>query len=408
MLEAGISHVGFLFTGFVLSDHSCSALCLLTEDNTSQDYNSSSAMDLLSTMEGNYSDIEDLYDNFSYDEDDVCDLNESRPLEAVFVPVLYSVAFVVGILGNGVLLGVLVKSRRSWSVTDTFILHLGVSDVLLLVTLPVWAAQSAQAEGWTFGAPLCKITGALFTINFYCGIFLLACISLDRYLSIVHATQMYSRRKPGVVHISCLAVWLVSLLLTIPDWIFLDAVKVSREGQKTQCVRDYQSYASGEVGDWRLASRLLFHTVGFLLPSVVLIFCYSCILRRLRCGAQAPQKQKAFRVIVAVVAVFFLCWTPYNITLLVDTLHSGDKNDTCGARTSLGTAKMITSSVGYLHCSLNPVLYAFVGVKFRRQLLLILRSLGCRVKMGAKLQSVTSRRSSVWSESGDTSNSMAI
>lgn len=365
--------------------------------------------------------FDDLYNYSSYDEDcceggDVCDLNEGMRFEAVFLPALYSVAFVVGVLGNGVLLGVLVQSRRTWSVTDTFILHLGVADVLLLVTLPFWAAQAAQTDGWTFGTPLCKITGAVFTINFYCGIFLLACISLDRYLSIVHATQMYSRRKPWVVQLSCLAVWLFSLLLSIPDWIFLDAVVDGRR-QKTECVRNYLKLASGAEDDWRqtvekwrLASRLLYHTVGFLLPSTILIFCYSCILRRLRCGSQGLQKQKAFRVIVAVVVVFFLCWTPYNITLMVDTLQP-DKNsgDTCGVRSSLEKAKTITSSVGYLHCSLNPILYAFVGVKFRRQLLDILRSLGCKLKTSAKLQSAgTSRKSSFWSESADTSNSIAV
>lgn len=243
-------------------------------------------------------------------------------------------------------------------------------------------------------------------INFYCGIFLLACISLDRYLSIVHATQMYSRRKPWVVHVSCLAVWFFSLILSIPDWIFLDAAKDVRR-DRTECVSNY--FQTGSVGSWRLAARMLYHTVGFLLPSVVLIFCYSCILRRLRCGSQGLQKQKAFRVIVAVVVVFFLCWTPYNITLMVDTLHSNNSSETCGVRTSLEKAKIVTSSVGYIHCSLNPILYAFVGVKFRRQLLNILRSLGCKVKTSAQLKSaVSSRRSSFWSESADTSNSIAV
>lgn len=339
---------------------------------------------------------------------DICDLNEGMHFEALFIPVLYSVAFVVGVLGNGVLLGVLAQSRKTWSVTDTFILHLGVADVLLLVTLPLWAAQAVH--GWAFGTSLCKITGAMFTINFYCGIFLLACISLDRYLSIVHATQMYSRKKPWVVHASCLAVWLFSLILSIPDWIFLHAVKDDRR-DKIECVRNYYMYSSQVqvVGDWRLASRLIYHIAGFLLPSTILIFCYSCILRRLRCGTQGLQKQKAFKVIVAVVLVFFLCWTPYNITLMVDTLQSGNSSETCGVRTSLEKAKIITSSVGYLHCSLNPILYAFVGVKFRRQLLQILRSLGCKLHTSVNLQSfASSRRSSIWSESADTSNSIAV
>lgn len=128
------------------------------------------------TGEDFYFDLGDLYyDNSSYynssNEDccrwdeGLCDLKEGMRFGAVFIPVLYTVAFVVGVLGNGVLLGVLVQSRRTWSVTDTFILHLGVADVLLLVTLPLWAAQAGQAHGWTFGKPLCKITGALFTVR---------------------------------------------------------------------------------------------------------------------------------------------------------------------------------------------------------------------------------------------------
>lgn len=252
-------------------------------------------------------------------------------------------------------------------------------------------------------------------INFYCGIFLLACISLDRYLSIVHATQMYSRRKPWVVQVSCLAVWLFSLFLSIHDWIFLEAVKDVRR-KRTECVHNYLKNASlsddsqspsESVHNWRLASRLLYHMVGFLLPSVVLIFCYSCILQRLQCRSKGFQKQKAVRVIVAVVVVFFFCWTPYHITLLVDTLHYNTA--ACAFGKSLEKAKIITASMGYLHCSLNPILYCFVGVKFRRQLLDILRSLGCRLKTTAKLQStLSSRRSSLWSDSADTSNSIAI
>ncbi|KAK5921836.1 hypothetical protein CgunFtcFv8_019160 [Champsocephalus gunnari] len=367
--------------------------------------------------------MDELYgDDNSSDEDccngDVCDLTEFMHFESVFIPVLYSVAFTVGVLGNGVLLGVLARSRGRWSVTDTFILHLGVADILLLLTLPLWAAQSAQEEGWTFGTPLCKITGAVFTINFYCGIFLLACISLDRYLSIVHATQMYSRRNPRVVHISCLAVWIFSLLLSLPDWVFYHADKDDRRDNRIECVTGYFNTSSlpgrpmltfqfdpNGVFNWELASRVLFHTAGFLLPSVVLIFCYSCILHRLRCGSQGLQKQKAFRIIVAVVVVFFICWTPYHITLMVDTLHS---DNSCGVREFLKKAMVVTSSLGYLHCTLNPILYAFVGVKFRRQLVDILRYMGCQLKMSAKLQSVTSRRSSVWSESADTSNSIAV
>uniref|UniRef100_A0A3Q2X4V0 C-X-C motif chemokine receptor 3 n=1 Tax=Haplochromis burtoni TaxID=8153 RepID=A0A3Q2X4V0_HAPBU len=280
--------------------------------------------------------------------------------EAVFIPVLYSVVFVVGLLGNGLLLGILAQSRKTWSVTDIFILHLGVADILMLVTLPIWAVQYAQSDGWTFGTPLCMISGSVFMINFYCGILLLACISLDRYLSIVHATQMYSRKKPWVAQASCLMMWFFSLLLSIIDWIFLEEMFDDRRGRR-ECVHNYRKFDVNAEDSWRLASRMIYLIVGFVLPSGVMIFCYSRILDQLRCGAQSLQKQRAFKVIVAVVVVFFICWAPYNFTLLQSHADMSLRN------LGIYSTKLVQSQ--------HLILYAFVGVEFRYRLLSIPRSL---------------------------------
>ncbi|CAB1333973.1 unnamed protein product [Coregonus sp. 'balchen'] len=316
---------------------------------------------------------------YNYDEDYVykedCSSEDGVGVRfgAVFLPMLYSLMLVLGLLGNGLVLVILVQKRRSWSVTDTFILHLGVADTLLLLTLPLLAAQAAG--GWRFGTPLCKITGAMFTINFYCGIFLLACISLDRYLSVVHAVQMYSRRKPWMVQASCLSVWLLSLLLSIPDWHFLESVRDTGR-DKVECVHNYPSLSQSGF-DWRLASRLLYHTVGFLLPSAVLLFCNSCILLRLQRGSQGLQKQRAVRVILALVLVFFLCWTPYNITLMVDTFQGrpgeSDSESCENGRKALENILVVTFALACLHACLNPVLHLGLCRNFRRRVLDMVR-----------------------------------
>ncbi|KAJ8273469.1 hypothetical protein GJAV_G00101950 [Gymnothorax javanicus] len=348
------------------------------------------------------------YGDYDYNESEsdtccvgeACTQHSSMLFEAFFIPILYSVVLVLGLVGNGLVLAVLGQLRQGWSVTDTFVMHLAVADTLLLLTLPFWAAQAAS--GWHFGTPLCKMTGALFQINFYCGIFLLACISLDRYLSIVHAVQMYSRKKPWLVQASCLCVWILCLLLSIPDWVFLQAVKDERRNDRVECVHNYLLYYTSSK-DWRLAARLLYHIVGFLIPSTIMVICYSCILFRLHRGSQGLQKQRAIRVILALVLAFFVSWTPYNVALMVDTLHERQAiDDTCSTRTTLDVLLTITSSLGYMHCCLNPVLYAFVGVKFRKHLVMMLKHLGCQLKGQFR---ASSRRSSVWSESGNTSTS---
>ena len=115
-------------------------------------------------MYGNNSDLDNDLDNESCCAGLVCYLDEGMFFEAVFIPVVYSLALLVGVLGNSLLLWVLCQTSNTWSVTDNFIVHLGVADCLLLVTLPFWATQ-ATPVGWVFGTPFCKVAGALFTVG---------------------------------------------------------------------------------------------------------------------------------------------------------------------------------------------------------------------------------------------------
>lgn len=106
----------------------------------------------------------------------VCDQDSSMHFDSIFIPVLYSLALVVGLLGNGLVLVVLWKKRQSLNVTDIFILHLSLADTLLLMTLPFWAVEAVK--GWIFGTALCKLNGALFKVG---KIFVVYVVFLNNY-----------------------------------------------------------------------------------------------------------------------------------------------------------------------------------------------------------------------------------
>ncbi|XP_067874835.1 C-X-C chemokine receptor type 3-like [Heterodontus francisci] len=140
-----------------------------------------------------------------------CDGVLSQGFLRVFMPIFYSAIFLLGLVGNGMVVGVLMRNIRTLAVTETYILHLAVADILLASGMPFWAVE--EARGWVFGTVACKLFGALYNINFYSSIYLLGCISFDRYLSIVHAVQMYKKRRPWRVYLSCAVVWCICLLL---------------------------------------------------------------------------------------------------------------------------------------------------------------------------------------------------
>uniref|UniRef100_W5LGL2 C-X-C motif chemokine receptor 3 n=1 Tax=Astyanax mexicanus TaxID=7994 RepID=W5LGL2_ASTMX len=320
-----------------------------------------SILDISESFGWNFSDYDYNFtypDYMEYDWRPDCDQDLSMAFDAIFIPVLYTVAVVVGLLGNGLVLVVLWQKRRSWSVTDTFVFHLCVADMLLLLTMPLWAVEAVM--GWIFGTTLCKLTGPTGYL----------------YLSVVHGVRMFSRRRPWVIQISCMVLWFSSLLLCIPDWIFLEASSDSRR-DKIECVHWYPSH------NWRLAMRSLYH--------VMMLYFYTSIFLRLRRGSQrGAAKSEDMRLILLLVVVFFICWAPYNIALMVDTVtHNVSSNSSCYTSTALNIALTTTSTRGYLHCCINPLLYAFVWGKFRDSMLDMVRRAGLKKQSSAGLFSST-------------------
>ncbi|KAF3692128.1 C-X-C chemokine receptor type 3 [Channa argus] len=305
-----------------------------------------------------------LIQNESYDYPDYYYKEEPVPkdVDVVLIPVVYSLVVVVGLLGNALLMAVVVKKWRYSRISDIFVFHLGVADILLLLTLPFWVVQAAHNSGWCFGTVICKICGAVFNINFYCGMFLLLCICLDCYRSIVYSSPLYSQNKPVLAHASCLLIWLMSVLLTLPDWMFLVAMKDSTQ-TKTLCVHRY-------VKSERLYSRLVNLIVRLLLPAATLIFCFSHILIWLKRSSKDLWKQKVVMVFLPLVVVFFLCWMPYNISDIIDTYRNHSTEPLYNfSEGSQKTALMVTSALACLHACLRPLLYVCLCGNFRKLVL---------------------------------------
>ncbi|XP_028923062.2 C-X-C chemokine receptor type 3, partial [Ornithorhynchus anatinus] len=299
-----------------------------------------------------------------------CSPELSRAVDRTLLPAAYGLLFLLGLLGNGAVAAVLLGRRGPpLGGTDTFLLHLVAADALLVLTLPLWAVEAAR--GWLFGAALCKLAGALFSVNFYAGAFLLACIGFDRYLGVVRAPRLYRRGPRGRALRTCWAVWGLSALLALPDLLFLSA-RAEPRLNATRCLHLFPPAG-------RTALQLLQFGAGFLLPLLVMGFCYARILAvLLGSRGRGRRRRRATRLVVAVVAVFALCWTPYHLVVLADALVDlGALARDCEREARLDAARSVASGLGYAHSCLNPLLYAFVGDKFRARLRLLLARWGC-------------------------------
>uniref|UniRef100_A0A8C5BLR3 Atypical chemokine receptor 4a n=2 Tax=Gadus morhua TaxID=8049 RepID=A0A8C5BLR3_GADMO len=319
--------------------------------------------------------------NYSYEDyPTLCEKADVRSFAAVFLPVVYTVCLVVGVAGNAAVVAVYACRKHLKTMTDAFLTHLAVADLLLLLMLPFWAADAAR--GWELGEALCKAVSACYTVNFTCCMLLLACISLDRYLASVRARgdaraltrleRVFSRKHCGKV---CLVAWVTALALGVPDLAFST---VRPLGDRNVCLAVLPPYLGREVkGCLEMAEVLL----GFVLPLCVMAFSYwkvALVLRGLPVESR-DRKWKALRVLLTVVGVFVFTQLPYNVVKIYRTVDSMYHVVThCGTSKALDQAAQITESLALTHCCLNPILYAFVGTSFRQHMMKMGKRLGER------------------------------
>lgn len=131
------------------------------------------------------------------------------------VVVIYILVTLLSLVGNSLVMLVILYNRSTCSVTDVYLLNLAIADLLFALTLPVWAAS--KVNGWTFGPILCKIFSYVKEVTFYSSVLLLACISMDRYLAIVHATSTLIQKR-HLVKFVCIAMWLLSVILALSSF----------------------------------------------------------------------------------------------------------------------------------------------------------------------------------------------
>ncbi|KAM3595075.1 uncharacterized protein V6R79_017968 [Siganus canaliculatus] len=332
-------------------------------------------METASLYDYSTTDYPDYSPDFSPD-DGPCN-DDPNPTEVITQTYILSIICALGLIGNTLVIITYIFYKRTKTMTDVYLLNVSVADLIFVVSLPFIIFN--EQHSWLMGTGFCKILRSAYSINLYSGMLLLACISVDRYIAIVQARRSFGARSRALTYsrLICSVVWLFAGALTLPTLIYTACYKEQNLGDTDSapvvCQMSFDETDTAKLMKVLVPSLQM--AIGFLLPLLVMLFCYSSIMYTLL-KAQSTQRHKAVRVVLAVVAVFVVCHLPYNATLFVHTL-SLFKERSCDMERIKLRVLSISRSVAYLHCCLNPILYAFIGVKFRSHFRQIMMDLWC-------------------------------
>ena len=283
-----------------------------------------------------------------------------------FFLVFFIIVMIVSILGNSLVCIAIYFDRRLHSPTNWFIASLAVSDFLYAsATLPfrILSIVTIIQDVW-----ICKAWIWMDVACAAASIANLTVISVDRHLKItkpfVYRTKMTDRRS----FLAIGGVWLYAATLStlsIIAWPGDPGVRLSAYGSCTNTSKKFYTVV---------------YIVGFLFPLIVLVTCYSMILRTVwiqfkrrqhMCanfsGKEDRHTRKSLRrefkvtkTIAIVLLTFTLCWAPF---FIVFTIQQYDMSIVRHIPKVL--LYLIFMILPNLNSTLNPIIYGYFNTEFR-------------------------------------------
>lgn len=277
-------------------------------------------------------------------------------LSTQVIPAIYILLFVVGVPANIVTLWKLSLRTKSISLV-IFHTNLAIADLLFCVTLPFKIAYHLNGNNWVFGEVMCRITTVVFYGNMYCAILILTCMGINRYLATAHPFTYQKLPKRSFSLLMCGMVWVMVFLYMLP-FVILKQEYHLVHSEITTCHDVVDTCESPSSFRFYYFVSLAF--VGFLIPFVIIIFCYTTLIHKLK------SKDRIWlgyiKAVLLILMIFTICFAPTNIILVIHHANYYYHNTD-----SLYFMYLIALCLGSLNSCLDPFLY-FVMSKVVDQL----------------------------------------
>uniref|UniRef100_A0A3P9JZX2 G-protein coupled receptors family 1 profile domain-containing protein n=1 Tax=Oryzias latipes TaxID=8090 RepID=A0A3P9JZX2_ORYLA len=270
------------------------------------------------------------------------ELLPSSSMDSRGVPaaVIMSLCFLLGVPGNIAVIILRPNFQQLSSMTQSLMLNLAVSDLLCLLTLPLWIYSLLYS--WIFGLMACKILTYLGCCSLYLSVLTIVLLSFQRYMLVVH--QQFLTK----IRLSLVLLWPVSLILSIPVFVIQKEIP---DKNRLRCGYVFSSRTQ------KLATLLTETLVGFA-SCFIVAFSYIQLYRKVNRAAFFNNPQTS-RLVTSIIIVFFVLWIPYHTMNVLRVGASAFHDERLDKR--LTELRYIVLPLTFINSCLNPLLYAFTS-----------------------------------------------
>ncbi|KAK4005198.1 somatostatin receptor type 5 isoform X2 [Daphnia magna] len=336
-----------------------------------------------------------------------------------FVQCLYGTVFVVGLLGNTLVIYVVLRYTKMQTVTNLYILNLAVADECFLIGIP-FIMTTMGLGYWPFGNVMCKIYMTTTSVNQFTSSLLLTVMSADRYIAVCHPIDSSTFRTPFIAKVVSMTTWGISFLMIVPIFLYAHTQQVHSDwavgSLNDSRVIDTLYWSNGSattIASWmknhtrvtsslavengaedalevhmtspivscniywpeneymngQAAFTLYTFTLAFAIPLILILVFYILVIRKLKTvGPTNKSKEKrrshrkVTRLVLTVVTVYVLCWLPYWVSQ-VSLIFTPPK---ASQSPYIVAIFLLAGCLGYSNSAVNPILYAFLSDNFKK------------------------------------------
>ncbi|XP_077015252.1 succinate receptor 1 [Tamandua tetradactyla] len=286
-------------------------------------------------------------------------------LEKYYLPIFYGTEFIVGLLGNTVVVLGYLFCLKNWNSSNIYLFNLSISDLAFLCTLPMLIRSYADGN-WIYGDELCISNRYLLHANLYTSILFLMFISIDRYLLMKYPFREHLLQKKESAVLISLAIWVLVTIELLPILPLISPVIIHNG---TSC----NDYANSGDPKTNFIYSMCLTFLGFLIPLSVMCFFYFKIVRflkeRRRQLSTALPLEKPLNLVIMAVVIFSVLFTPYHVmrNVRIASRLGSWKQHQC-TQVVINSLYIVTRPWAFLNSVVNPVFYFLVGDHFREML----------------------------------------
>ncbi|XP_037113495.1 galanin receptor 2b isoform X2 [Syngnathus acus] len=278
---------------------------------------------------------------------------------SVIVSVVFSLIFLLGTVGNSLVLAVLLRSGQvGYNTTNLFILNLSMADFFFIIFCVPFQATIYSLDGWVFGSFMCKAVHFFINLTMYASSFTLAAVSVDRYLAIRYPLRSRELRTPCNAVVAMVIIWGLSLVFAGP---YLSYYHLIDFANSTVCIPGW------EERDRKLLDTCTF-LFGYVIPVLIVSLSYTRTIKYLWTAVDPLDgmseskraKRKVTKMIIIVTVLFCICWLPYHVVILCYLYGDFPFNRVTYA------FRLLSHCMAYANSCVNPIVYALVSKHFRK------------------------------------------